>query len=360
MNLLNPHGGSSLYRVALCPGSPAAEDGLPETTSEYARKGNECHEYMKWWTLSRASIWSEQPTANLDEDQSAFVSLCEQRLTDLAAQHGGVRRVLVEHGIDDGNGVSHPDFLVEMVDATFHLFDYKSGWAELDAPCENAQLRIYAVLASKVWPAIVERGLYAYIMNRYKMEPVFFTPGSFAAYQKEIDEIIQASQKPDAPRIPGAMQCKYCKAYQTARCPESQNLPAVMHEQIPATVEALQALPAVTVEHHYDLWKAIEPYGKLLKEEIKRRIRADPESIRLSLQSTGKTRSIDAMEIYKRLSDVPDEVIFQGLALATGKMKEALADFWGVKQAQAEEKMLALFGDALTETEKEPKIARKK
>lgn len=130
------------------------------------------------------------------------------------------------------------------------------------------------------------------------------------------------------------MQCKYCKAYQTARCPESQNLPAVMHEQIPATVEALQALPAVTVEHHYDLWKAIEPYGKLLKEEIKRRIRADPESIRLSLQSTGKTRSIDAMEVYKRLSDVPDEVIFQGLALAIGKMKTALSDFWGVKQAQ--------------------------
>ncbi len=203
---------SNLHRRFLCPGSAALEHGLPEDDSEQSREGQLLHDYCARPQYDRAMLKPNQ--RDLLDRADALLKLVMDRVK---LKYNGKR--FIERHLDNSSGITGtPDIIYtwEAETKSALVVDLKFGYKLVERAELNLQLRCYAVLVFDFLKSVPSSLYVSIIQPRLAYEErttlAEYTPEDIEASRQQIAEILTASEKPDAPLIPGDVQCLYCKA----------------------------------------------------------------------------------------------------------------------------------------------------
>ena len=229
-----------------CPGSIAAEEGLPDSSSEHSREGSTAHHVAEQVLVNGgyASDWVGKTIEEYGVEVTHAMADYVQQYVDYVKGLGGTQmyeqRVDFSHVVPDGFGTS--DAIV-MEGRTLHIVDLKYGKGVKVYAQDNSQALLYAV-------GVVNDFGYAFDFDKVQITIVqprldhidewevdVPTLEKFAAYAK-----IKAQEAlmPNAPRYPGEKQCQWCKA--KFQCPE---LKRKTESVLMADFETMEDVPAI-------------------------------------------------------------------------------------------------------------------
>lgn len=212
-----------------CPGSVKAQEGLPDTVHVIADEGTILHSFTEDAIRNGFDVW--QYNGQTREYGKAVVSLndelCEmiQKAVDLIWALDG--DISVEKKVDLGKwlvgqfgtldiGVAGKNKII--------IWDHKFGYVPV-SPVRNKQLLTYA---AAFWWNVAR-----HITDTMEFELVIFQPrasgggGSWSCTLADVldhaDEMVEMGNlalSDNPPRIPGRVQCEYCRAAIHRTCPE--------------------------------------------------------------------------------------------------------------------------------------------
>lgn len=209
---------SGMQRLALCPGSWLAERGCPEETSEAAEMGTRLHKHMELGTLPE------------DAEEAEAVEWCrtqERLLAEKYVAPMGADQVLreVRWWAVDGSFSGKGDVVYVCGECALVL-DYKFGRVPVPVAANNLQLAAQGQLAFDNLPGIkvVFCGLLQPYASRKEPRVVRYRLEEAMQLRQFLRGVVTAAGRPDARRVPGEEQCRYCKAKTT--CPACNALVA--------------------------------------------------------------------------------------------------------------------------------------
>ena len=266
---------SSAARYAACPASWHREQGLPDRdiAPEIRATGERGHAYIA------ASLAGETALSDglTDEDISTADYLISRALAVLA-EHGNVGEWLM---LDDaaplvGFGWSgHPDAAALAQDNSLHVCDWKFGWLDVPDADLNLQLRVYAVL---LYMLHKPEKIYCHIIGRTGTTSALYLPRDIEDAAGEMGKIYDnVSAARNANGNPGPDQCRYCRAFCTARCPETCAIIPTAAKSLP-TAAQIGALPAADVARSLPLLEMVKAAIKALEARAKALLAEDPQA----------------------------------------------------------------------------------
>jgi hypothetical protein len=203
--------------------------------------------------------------AGLSDDEISTADYFIGRASEIISQHGNSTQWLA---LDDkkltGDGwTGHPDAVALAHDGSQHIFDWKFGWLDTPDASINLQLRVYAALLTQC------EKIFCHIVGRTGTTSTLYTLADIADAKKDLAQIVenvQAAQ--NAPGNPGDYQCRYCRAFCTARCPETCALVPAAAETLPDGA-SIAALPAADVERSLPLLALVKSAISALEARAK-------------------------------------------------------------------------------------------
>jgi hypothetical protein len=322
----NKPSASSMERYQLCPGSWAAEQGIPDQTSDDATTGNRIHAWLAGETM----------TVPLTSDEVDLALKCrEQEETILNTVLPYRDEIVREHRYWMGQDVTgqewsgKPDVVaIDSLSGDGVVIDYKTGRGEVTSAEGNLQLRALAVLVgihhglTKVTVAIVQPLAGAPTLCEYSFEDLIVA-------RAEVGRIVDRINSPNAPRIPSPDACKYCKAkpYCVEAREQSVALPVTA---IPAgtTPDAIAAtLTSQTLAEFLERAEFAVRVIDACKAEAKRRLEHGDQVPGWTLKPGSERETItDATTVYNRTAalGVNAEAFMSCVSIAKGKLKDAV------------------------------------
>lgn len=283
----DPRGGkpsaSGMHRLCKCPGSWLLESQCPPSEeSADAAEGTLLHAHMEHGTLPE------------DAEQAELIQWCRDE------EHRMERVVWPEVDItgadvvreermwaDDGSFSGQADYLAVCDDRAL-VIDYKFGRGEVAAPEANAQLGALALLVWQRWPHVSE--VYVSILQpRVSRKPqiVKYAADDLGVMEHYLRQSIELARRPGARLVPGALQCKYCRAL--AVCPAQMELARQVTAADFLAVKGWAMWDGPQKRRAYDVAKLAEKWahavlgkveGDLAKhKEAVREHEADPEHV---------------------------------------------------------------------------------
>ena len=229
---------SKRSRWAKCPGSIREEAKYPDQGSgPAAADGTHSHTLLEHCVKNGLSDPMEQVGEKfvdhdgefkVDADRAARVKSAIEYIKTRAAEYNGMCQVISEQKVDPAFLLGRND-LSGTVDCqiiggdTLELIDYKDGMGVVEAE-GNMQLEQYAygVLAAFKLPINVEYPITKVRMTIIQpklalkgMKPITSHEVTVRSLLDNLGTIIgqaAATDKPDAPLVPGESQCKFCRA----------------------------------------------------------------------------------------------------------------------------------------------------
>ena len=342
---------SSMERYMLCPGSYAAERGLPETTSDDAESGNRIH----------AVLAGETVNPPLTDDDERTMEACRsqaQALLDAIIPHRD--QVMFERRYWWGQQWSgKPDVVaVDGIFAEGLIIDYKTGRGEVASAEGNMQLRALAVLVAvgheleRVTVAIVQPLAGEVSVCKYG-------PDDLRKARIEILEILTAIHQPDAPRRPSTKACRYCKA--KASCPEA----LALAESVPLAVSRDGRELVISPERMAEFLEqvpAIEAVVEAVRAKAKRMLEEDPASVPGWTLKPGAVRETitDPNAVFNRASalGVTAEQFMACVGVTKGKLKDAVKAATGEKGKALDARMESILAGCTEEKQAAPSLAK--
>lgn len=332
---------SEAQRIALCPGSARASYGLPDSTSEYAERGNRIHAYL-------AAAFSGADCPSLAEEEQDTANRLMQRIEPYLPMTP--RQIFVEQElrVEDFPWTGHADLILFGPEGDCLLVDWKAGWGDQEEPSGNAQLRVYAVLAWRFFSKNHEISrIRATIANpRGVMEPVVYMASDLYEAEAELDHIHADAMKASAPRIPSPDACKYCRAFGTATCPETcKSIEAVMDRE-----PDLPALPAATLADMGRLAKLAEKRIEQVKNEIRTRLERGEEVPGCSIGNPSVVKEIaDIGKAFELLPELSQDQFLSACTVSLPKLADNYAGARDISKAEARRMVEAIL-EAVIET----------
>jgi hypothetical protein len=218
---------SMLYRAFACPGSVQETEGCPDTPSAAAEEGTAMHEVAKHILTGRpVTEFRNQETLGfvMNDERISVVEKYVGYIRELQLKFGG--QLLVEQTlpIPEINGWGTTDAaLVGCDDGTLRVFDLKCGRG-VRVYADGEQLRAYALPLMREWDLIhdisrIELHIVQPRLGNYDVHVV--TPEELDAFAGSLVDLVERVAQPDAPRIAGASQCRFCPA--KGKCPALQD-----------------------------------------------------------------------------------------------------------------------------------------
>lgn len=257
---------SGMQRIALCPGSWLAERGCPDETSEAAETGTRLHKHM------------EDGTTPDDAEEAEAVAWCREQERLLAEKYLGLT---IESQPDvvsvvrevrwwaaDGSFSGKGDVVYVCGDRALVL-DYKFGRTPVPVAANNLQLAAMGQLAFDNLPGVKEVfcGLLQPYASRQEPRLVRYRLEEAMQLRQFLKGVVTAAGRPDARRVPGEEQCRYCKAKTT--CPACNTLVARATQ-----VDVATAWPDWTPERKSEALR-VAGLAKRWAEAVERKAKAD-------------------------------------------------------------------------------------
>jgi hypothetical protein len=229
-------GASNAHRWLVCPGSVAAERGLKDKASPFAEEGTRAHELAEQvlqmahlppehvdiadWPKYASIKSNEYLDLYEDQEMADYVRVYVEHVNRLIAgsdEHSIEERVSYADWVDGGFGTADAIILRGNV---LYVCDLKYGMGvRVDAE-ENPQGMLYAL------------GAYAKYFTGHRIDVVrinIIQPrlDHISEWEISVEQLLrwaewvsqraEETQAPDAERVPGEKQCRWCKA--KASCP---------------------------------------------------------------------------------------------------------------------------------------------
>lgn len=197
---------SGMQRLVLCPGSWLAERGYPDEPSEAAVMGTRLHKHMELGTLPE------------DAAEAEAVEWCREMERLLAERYVapmGADQVLREVRWWGRNEVfSGQGDVVFVHEGCALALDYKFGRVPVAAARDNMQLAALAYLALRNLPEVdvVFCGILQPLASRQEPRVVRYHREMLGQLEVFFLEAVAEAERADARRMPGEVQCRYCKA----------------------------------------------------------------------------------------------------------------------------------------------------
>lgn len=369
---------SRLARLAACPGSYAAERGLPDTPSEAAEEGTQMHAWMEqMFRRGRVDPDGPQPDADqretLDSARERVAMLCngndyEIHIEERMALHHWSG--LLTEGTADLVAVPR-----DGVGAAV-LVDYKFGRVPVSPQDARWQLGAYSAMVMQRWhvDAVEAYIVQPRVAGGLVQEPQIYDSADSVAGR--IHRVICACRMPGAPCVPDPdRQCRYCKAAARGTCPAVRN--ALVVTGILATTaetrgdtpkDVLADFPDDGLASLVSQIRLIARLGDEAEAELRRRVEASPagEVCGWRLESTPGRRKADPTEAWRRVApsgitaeeymaccdvSLPRlEALYAGREVDAGRAKT---------KAEAKRALGDVLGDAVTRGEPAMRLAHK-
>lgn len=228
-----------------CPGSVNAEQGLPDTSSPYAEKGTVLHDIAEHMLLtgSDGSEFIGKTHVVFDDKGKPYLEafIDEEDIENLRIYVDYVRNLgghmLVEQRVDFSDfvagGFGTADAVV-LVEGVLYVIDLKTGQGNRVEAEENPQLMLYGVGSWAKFDMLMD-------FHTVKLAIVQPPLDHISEWEISVDDLVNWAENTvrpaaelalteDAPRVPSADACKWCKA--KGRCKEyaKQSLRVVADE----------------------------------------------------------------------------------------------------------------------------------
>lgn len=348
-----------------CPGRNLAQRGLPEPPSgPDAERGRRIHEALH--TGDKSKLNPEE----LDCHEILYLMACDL----IAKWHGDNPAPLTYYreerlwiGVPPFRHSGKPDLLaVDRENLRAILIDYKTGWDDVTASPTNEQLRDLAVLAA-VNCGVIEITV-AILQPGTNPLPCRYVAADLAQALRALEVRVRASNDPQAPRIAGDHQCRYCRAAGTDRCPEyaawlAGGLPLLKQEPVLPLTPALLWSPeqrSVFLSRRAALRQWIDER----EEECRTLLLADPKAAPGWKVGEPEVRFpiVAPEKVFLRFVELggrPD--VFMGAVKVTkGDLRNAVRSVTGHKGKQLNETMDKLTDGCTAPKECAPSIERVK
>ena len=351
---------SSMERYMLCPGSWAAEKGQPEQASSDADSGNRIH----------AALAGEAVNPPLTEDEERTAEACKVQADALIHNTVGdgcrIVREEREWSMDERwSGKADVVALKNVValnrpGTRVLVIDYKTGRGEVADATGNMQLRALAVLVSdSYWADEVTVAIVQPLAG--PVSTCTYTSTDLERAQSEITGIIDAIHKADAPRIPSARACKYCKA--KAVCPEAQKLATDAPLMVSRNGRELSISPERMAEF-LDQIPAIEAVVEAVQAKAKRMLEADPASVPGWALKPGADREsiTDPAQVFGRFVSLggTQEQFMPAVTVKKTGLREAVKAVTSEKGRALDARMDAILAGLTEEKQAAPSLVRVK
>ena len=355
---------SNLHRRKLCPGSGRAEAGLPEEHSDDAAEGTLLHALM-------ADSIADAPKLNA-EQESVLESASETRMNAISKVASEIQSTaptalkyeleLVLHGGLEPILIGHTDLQAIFGTKAAYIQDTKFGRIPVEPADVNLQIASYAVMSwrdtgiSDVFAAINQPRL----RREQRLTMARYNEQQLRNAEQEIIGIIEAAEKPDATRIPGEAQCKYCLARHT--CNERQEYFKQFSQM---TIHASgQLVDNATLEALYDRCGLAKKLIGEIEAEMKRRLETDPDAFggRIGLKHSQTSTITNMPSLFARLleSGARHDEIHEICPPPTKKdLEELLRKVTGKKGNALKDAMKQLLDDITVSKPKAPSLERR-
>lgn len=336
------HGGSSVLRWKLCPGSRVLEEQCPELIKSHSvdDEGTLLHNMEADENLDRSELTEDQMM--LLEDN--------RRLID-----GIIEAIKATEGLSEGSKCldirektfwvysdyksksgrlfpCHPDrILYWPAEQVLVVLDYKFGYIPVTPANANYQLRAYILALAAEYPfkkaygAITQPRLHD---EKLSSHYTVYGKRDLSWVSEEIIGIFNDTHEPNAPRVPSPQACQYCRGL-GGSCPESLKM----------TIEAPRDLMQLVAERRNDparvaqAFEAMAPNIQVAKMFVDASWKMFREALKMypdhftewKLQSTGDMpRIVDTIEAFNRLQGlgVGDKEYMEACKLSIGKVED--------------------------------------
>ena len=351
---------SSAVRWMTCPGSVRMCEGIPDTSSDASLEGTMMHTVASH-CLSRGTdaagyvgVTDPETGLILQAEQAQAVQTYVDTVRDICETTGG--KLLVEQrlsiwhmtGEEDAHGTA--DAVILTMDELI-VIDAKFGRGVAVDAEENPQLMMYAAAA------YVEHEL-AYDFRRVRMmivqprlnaSPEWTIPVTeLNEFMEEVQFSAELTRQPDAPLVPSAKGCQWCRA--KATCPAITK--TVMDDFDTVVPETADERDLARIMANADM---IEKWVKAVRAEVERRLLAgEPvHGYKLVQGKKGNRQWADpdaAEETLKSMRIKHDQMYDYKLASPTSIEKLAKAGDVGPRQ-------WAKIQDLITQSEGQPSVA---
>ena len=351
---------SSAVRWMTCPGSVRMCEGIPDTSSDASLEGTMMHTVASH-CLSRGTdaagyvgVTDPETGLILQAEQAQAVQTYVDTVRDICETTGG--KLLVEQrlsiwhmtGEEDAHGTA--DAVILTMDELI-VIDAKFGRGVAVDAEENPQLMMYAAAA------YVEHEL-AYDFRRVRMmivqprlnaSPEWTIPVTeLNEFMEEVQFSAELTRQPDAPLVPSAKGCQWCRA--KATCPAITN--RIMDDFDTVVPETADERDLARIMANADM---IEKWVKAVRAEVERRLLAGEPvpGYKLVQGKKGNRQWADpdaAEETLKGMRVKHDQMYDYKLASPTSIEKLAKAGDVGPRQ-------WAKIQDLITQSEGQPSVA---
>jgi hypothetical protein len=345
---------SSMERYMLCPGSWAAEQGQPEQPSSDADSGNRIH----------AALSGETVNPPLTEDEERTFETCKaqaeaQILITIGDNPVICREEREWHISEQWSG--KPDVVALSADGMRALvIDYKTGRGEVTDATGNMQLRALAVLVSdNYWADEVTVAIVQPLAG--PVSTCTYTSADIDRARSEITSIIDAIHKPEAPRIPSAKACRYCRA--KGVCPEAQKLATDAPLMVSRNGRELSISPERMAEFLAQI-PAIEAVVEAVQAKAKRMLEADPASVPGWTLKPGSVREsiTDPAQVFGRFVALggTQEQFMPAVTVAKAKLRDAVKAVTSEKGKALDARMDSILAGLTEDKQAAPSLVRVK
>lgn len=362
---------SNIFRRDLCPGSGNAEELYPEEEdSEWSEEGTLLHRL----------------SANPGDDRSALTGN-QQDVLEIAAraENTAIRAVMDQCGIADDEPFQEgweeemwfgPNPLKRIFPGhcdywrfwprlrVLLITDKKFGYNEVTPADSNLQMRSYACMGSVRWDAdrifVGINQPRAEYDNRLTLAE--YSRESIGAARAHLMAIWTACQAPDAVRIAGQEQCRYCKA--RLHCPEyrAQFEFLASSETRAITSGTIRSLTADQLDRVLTACACAEMVHELAKNEARDRVLRGEFPLYKVGKDSAKRFIGDASKAIAMLAAVGiDRAQLERLCtLPVTATQDLVRERFGLTAKDAKERLKAILGAVLGETPTRGKLERVK
>jgi hypothetical protein len=199
-----------------CPGSVAAEAGIPDQTSRFAEEGTLAHNLME------EALGSGMPCSRLsvDSEMVEHVQTYVDYVNSLVLPGDSVfieRRVDFSEWVPEGFGTADT---VVMNGDRIHIVDLKYGKGVPVYAENNPQAMLYALGAYAEFSFVADFDTVRISIVQPRLDSISeweISVTDLLKFGETARQAAEATQDPNAKRIPGEKQCRFCKA--KATCP---------------------------------------------------------------------------------------------------------------------------------------------